>query len=191
MLRAVVCLMLALQSISSSLAVPENRVVLAMKTGILLRMHVVAQDDTEEMQQLKLTVRDAVRSAYDEQHRAASPSMLAAAEELLPTLTRAAIDATQANGYAGGVTVAIEMSDFDERELDGMMIPSGRYPALMIRLGDALGHNWWGLLDPELSLRAASLPGGSRDGLEWDWSLQAFFSALLGLPMTVQEGNDA
>lgn len=191
MLRAVVCLMLALQSVTTCLATPTNRVTLAMKTGVLLRMHVVAHDDTEAMQQLKLTVRDAICQTYAEQHLTLCPSMLDAAKELLPTLTDAAVHAARANGFTGSVTVSIETLDFDERELEGFSIPAGQYPALMVRLGEAQGHNWWGLIDPELSLRAASLSIEPHDIVEWDWSLQAFLSALLGLPMTAQEGNDA
>ena len=192
MLRTMVCLMLALQSVTACFAQQESRVVFAMKTGILLRMHVVAQDDTEEMQQLKLTVRDAVRSVYEERHPAACPSMQLAAEAMLPELREAALQAVRQEGFTGNVSVTIETVVFDERALDGHVFPAGDYPALMIRLGDARGHNWWGLIDPELSLRAAALPGETRDGLlEWDWSLRGFFAALLGLTTGPQEGTDA
>ena len=192
MLRALVCLMLALQSMTPCLAAPENRVPLAMKTGVLLRMHVVAQDDTEAMQRLKLVVRDEVRRAYEEGRPSPAPSMLAAAADMLPELTDAAVQAARAQGYQGQVAVAIETADFDERELDGHIIPAGRYPALMIRLGNARGHNWWGLIDPELSLRAASLPGDPQgESIEWDWSLQGLISALLGLPLTAREADHA
>ena len=192
MLRAVVCLMLALQSAVAPLCEPEGRVICAMKTGILLRMHVVAQDDTPEMQGLKLSVRDAVRDAYDERRSPAGFSMLVAAEALLPELTETAVAAARREGFAGAIAVTIENAAFDARELDGYLIPAGNYPALMIRLGDAKGHNWWGLIDPELSLRAASVPDAAwEDAIEWDWSLQALLSALLGLSLTTREGNDA
>lgn len=186
MLRAVVCLVLAVQSI---LAPPANRAVCAMKTGVLLRMHVVAQDDTEAMQRLKLTVRDAVRDAYEERRPTPCPSMMIAAQAMLPALSEAAVQAAQAEGFQGDVTVTIETVSFDRRELDGLVFPAGDYPALMIRLGDARGRNWWGLVDPELSLRAAALPGeGQHDLITWDWSLQALLSALLGLPLDTQGG---
>lgn len=192
MLRAVVCLMLALQSIASSLTVPENRVVFAMKTGLLLRAHVVAQDDTEAMQRLKLHVRDAVCQTYEAQRPSPCPSMLLAAQAMLPDLREAAISAARREGFTGNITVAIEVVPFDERRLDGYTFPAGDYPALMIRLGDARGHNWWGLIDPELSLRAAALPGGGQDGpTQWDWSLRGLLAALLGIPMNGQEASDA
>lgn len=192
MLRSLACLMLALQSLCAPLHTPQGRVAFAMKTGVLLRMHVVAQDDTEAMQQLKLTVRDAVRQTYDNLCPEPRVSMLAAAEAVMPELTSAAVTAARQEGFAGTVSVAIETLTFDARELDGLILPEGDYPALMIRLGDAQGHNWWGLVDPELSLRAAAVPSGESDGPPaWDWSLRGFLSALLGLPMDVWEGNDA
>ena len=191
MLRAVVCLMLALQSLSNALTAPQSRVTLAMKSGILLRMHVIAQDDTEEMQRIKLVVRDAVRQTYDEHCPDQALPMLANAQDMLPELTAAAQSAARAEGFAGDVAVAIETVAFDRRELDGYILPAGKYPALMIRMGDAQGHNWWGLIDPELSLGCAALGGAHGGPIEWDWSLRGFLAALLGLPMTAQEDADA
>lgn len=193
MLKTVLCLLLTLQSLTAPLTTPEGRVTFAMKTGILLRVHVVAQDDTDEMQRVKLVVRDAVRQAYDERHPSACLSMLTAAETMLPELTEAAVAAARSEGFEGPIDIAIETRPFDARELEGFILPEGEYPALMIRLGDAQGHNWWGLIDPDFSLKTAMVPDpASSDGpAVWDWSLRAFLSALLGLPWTAQEGNDA
>ena len=175
MLKAFLSLLLALQALLA--APPAGRTVFAMKTGILLRVHVVAQDDTAEMQRVKLCVRDAVRTAY-----AAAPedgqTMLCRAARLLPQLTRAARAAARNEGFTGPVKVSLEWASFDSRTLEGITIPAGLYPALMIRLGDALGHNWWGLLDPRLALSSAAAEGG--DGpLSWDFSLSALWQALL------------
>ena len=193
MLRSLICLILTFQSLMAPLATPEGRVTFAMKTGVLLRMHVVAQDDTDEMQRVKLVVRDAVRQAYDDRYPLPCLSMMAAAGDILSDLTEAAVSAARNEGFEGIVTVDIETLPFDERELEGFLLPEGDYPALMIRLGDAQGHNWWGLIDPEFSLRAAMVPGmeTAEGSAEWDWSLRAFLSALLGLPLTMQEENDA
>ena len=104
--------------------------------------------------------------------------MLPRAAALLPELTSAARAAARNAGYAGDVSVTLEWARFDQRTLDGLTIPAGWYPALMIRLGDALGHNWWGLLDPRLALSSAAAEGG--DGpLSWDFSLSALWQALL------------
>ena len=67
-------------------------------------------------------------------------------------------------------------------------LTAGHYPALMIFLGDAQGRNWWGLLDPELSIRFALVPGGTpNDGVCWDWSLEALWAALFHQPLITAE----
>lgn len=167
-------------------AVPEARVAFAMRSGVLLRMHVVAQDDTDEMQRVKLLVRDAVRDAYAENHRPGL-TMRRAAEAMLPELTLAAERAARDAGFDGTVDVRIETLSFDARELEGHVIPAGEYPALMIRLGEAKGRNWWGLIDPALALWAAAAPDASPGGaVQWDWSLRALIEALLGIPLPAE-----
>ena len=175
MIRPLLSLILSLQLISGTVLDAQTRTILAMKTGVLLRMHVVAQDDSPQMQRIKLCVRDAVRQTY-----AATPAngqtMLRHTRELLPELTCAARKEAQAQGFTGQVSVSIENHDFDQRTLDGLTFPAGVYPALMIRLGEARGHNWWGLIDPDLALACADVDGSAG----WDWSLRGFLKALLG-----------
>ena len=186
MTQLIAGLLAALQLLCFSLPSPT---VLAMKTGILLRMHVIAQDDTPAMQAVKAPVRDAVRQAYAE-HTAqeASLPMLPRAAALLPELTAAAQAAARDAGYTGEVTVSLEWAHFDQRALDGLTIPAGRYPALMIRLGQARGQNWWGLLDPELALSAAAIAAG-EGAIVWDWTLEGLLAALFHLPLKAGDGD--
>ncbi|MGN0747128.1 MAG: stage II sporulation protein R [Aristaeellaceae bacterium] len=186
MIQLIAGLLAGLQLMCFSLSSPT---VLAMKTGVLLRMHVVAQDDTPAMQAVKAPVRDAVRQAYAG-HTAgeASLPMLPRAAALLPELTAAAQAAAREAGYAGEVTVALEWAQFDQRTLDGLTIPAGRYPALMIRLGQARGQNWWGLLDPELALSAAAIENGEGT-IVWDWTLEGLLAALFHLPLKAGDGD--
>lgn len=171
-----------------------------LESGQWLRMHVIAQDNTPDMQQLKLIVRDAVQACYAA-NRPEGASMLDAAESLLPRLTLAARESARAAGYTGDVTVTLGSQPFGDRQLAGMTIPAGEYPALVIRLGDGLGRNWWGLIDPDAALMLAAViqeDTGSPDStpaedekqesapILWDWSWRALLSALFGLPMDPQ-----
>jgi len=158
-----------------------------LQSGHWLRLHVVAQDDSAQMQHVKLCVRDAVQACYLENRTGPELSMLMQATELLPLLTDAAVDAARQEGFSGKVSVALEHRSFDARQLGVLEIPAEVYPALMIRLGDAKGQNWWGLIDPELSLLMACT--GRTDTTQpviWDWSWRAFWAALLHLPMTAE-----
>lgn len=181
MLNALAALLAALQ-LCVPVTLPEA-VQAEMLSGRLLRFHVVAQDDSAEMQRIKLCVRDAVQTCYAAEARTDEP-MLAQAEELLPELTAAALAAARQEGFDGAVDVRLENTPFDDRRLGNMTIPAGDYPALMIRMGDAQGQNWWGLLDPDLSLQLARIPCQEATGsLRWDWSLAGFLSALFGVRM--------
>ena len=153
---------------------------LAMRAGILLRLHVVANSDDAEDQRVKLCVRDAVQDAYQARAAEGEP-MLKQAQEMLPELQMAAEKAARQEGFDGSVTATIENIAFDARELDGLTIPAGIYPALMVRLGDAQGHNWWGLLDRDAALSAAEVnaPGlciWTSGGVQWTLSLPALFA---------------
>lgn len=150
-----------------------------MQNGELLRFHVIAQDNSEEMQEMKYPVRDAIWRVYAAEADA-SLSMLENARALLPSMRLAACETAKAQGFMGKVEVTLERASFGTRVLDGRLIPSGDYPALMVRLGDASGRNWWGLLDPEGSLRAACCEEMGGDEILWDWSLRGVFEALLG-----------
>lgn len=158
-----------------------------LRSGEWLRFHVVAQDDTEEMQRVKLCVRDAVQQCFLENRPHDAPAMYAQAEALLPLLTEVAEAAALREGFTAPVEVTLDTRAFDERLLGSMVIPAGEYPALMIRLGDAQGRNWWGLLDPELSLLLTRvLQEDEEQDIVWDWSWSAFWAALFGIPRTAE-----
>lgn len=185
MMNTLAALLAMLQILLSALSAPA--LTSRMRSGEWLRFHVIAQDDTAPMQRLKLQVRDAVQDAYAAS-ASAGTAMLTQAMSLLPALTQAARDAADQAGFPGAVEVQLGMFPFDERQLFGQTIPAGEYPALVIRLGDAQGQNWWGLLDPELALRLACIAGEDEAAqpILWDWSWQALLAALLGLPLTAE-----
>ncbi len=185
MLRSIMTILTAAQLLVSGITGPQLTLTTWFKTGEMLRFHVVAQDDTPEMQHIKLCVRDAVRACYQDNKALVDGSMQENAEVLLPVLTQAALECARTEGFPGAVRVEMGTYAFNERELATTMLPAGEYPALMVFLGDAEGHNWWGLLDPDLALWLARVPGseGEQEGILWDHSLRALICALFGWPM--------
>lgn len=163
-------------------ALTRDAVIERLRSGQLLRFRVVAHDDSETMQGLKLCVRDAVQACYAARC-AGAPDMLCAAGALLPDLIHSAEAAARCAGFTGNVCVELAVFPFEEHTLGSLVIPAGAYPALVISLGDAQGHNWWGLLDPSTSLAFAAI-GETADGpLLWDWSWEALLAALFGHPI--------
>ncbi len=190
MLNQFISLFTALQMLLSGALTPEAQLELLFRSGIMLRLHVVAQDDTAEMQRIKLCVRDAVRTCYAANCPDENATMLQNTRAILPLLHQAALESARAEGFEGAVETELETFYFDALPLAESTVPAGEYPALIIRLGEARGHNWWGLIDPEASLRMAGIPDdiAPDESIAWDWSWRGFWQALRNLlPARVKE----
>ena len=132
----------------------------------VLRLHVIANSDDREDQELKLEVRDRILEAYGARLSGFSckADAEAAAVSLLPE-----IEAT-VNDFLGGrapytcaVTVAEEY--FPTKSYGEYRLPRGVYTALCVRLGKAAGENFWCVLYPPLCLGAASADGEDMEDL--------------------------
>ena len=124
----------------------------------VVRLHVLANSDSEEDQALKLLVRDAVlerATALLEQteSRAEAEALL---RESLPELETIAEETVRANGYSYAVTAELEDTSFPTKEYDGFSLPAGEYLALRILIGEGAGQNWWCVVFPPLCTAASA-----------------------------------
>ena len=122
--------------------------------GQVIRLHVVANSDSEEDQALKLLVRDAVLEKAaplleGADGRAAAERALA---PRLDELARAGAEVLAAEGCGDAVTVALADQWFPTKAYDGFSLPAGRYRALRVTIGEGAGHNWWCVVFPPLCL---------------------------------------
>ena len=122
----------------------------------LIRLHVVAASDSEEDQNLKLQVRDAViGSLQKEMDRLADPAQ--AKEYLqrnLPQIAALAEHTLQEAGCNDRVQVSLQQEAFTTRHYDTFTLPAGIYEALRITIGEGEGHNWWCVVFPALCVGA-------------------------------------
>lgn len=124
----------------------------------VIRLHVLANSDSEADQALKLRVRDTVLKRATEllagaESRSDAKKRLNAA---LPELKSAAECTVAETGYAYGVSVELAETAFPTREYDGFSLPAGEYLALRVLIGDAAGKNWWCVVFPPLCTTAAA-----------------------------------
>lgn len=122
-----------------------------------LRLHVVANSDTDADQAQKLRVRDAVLGAVGAltdgcSSRAEAEQALGAG---LGRVQAAAQDVLTAEGCDLPVRVSLEDQRFDTRTYDTFTLPAGTYRALCVRIGAAQGHNWWCVVFPTLCTAAS------------------------------------
>lgn len=120
----------------------------------VLRLHVVANSDSEEDQALKLLARDAVLELASRLLDGVSDR--ARAEEILSAhldeLAQAGAEALSAQGCADRVTAEIADQWFPTREYAAFSLPAGQYRALRITIGAGAGRNWWCVVFPPLCL---------------------------------------
>ena len=126
--------------------------------GKVIRLHVLANSDSEEDQALKLKVRDAVLAEASEALKGTKNQQDARQNltALLPELEKTAQSAVAANGYDYPVRAELVETSFPTKEYDGFSLPAGEYLALRILIGEAAGKNWWCVVFPPLCTTAAS-----------------------------------
>ena len=126
----------------------------------VLRLHVLANSDSEEDQALKLEVRDALLEAGAGLFEGCSTREEAAAvaEEKLPYLEEVAQRTIRDAGYDYGVTVLLDTEEYPTRTYDSICFPAGEYLSLRVLIGEGEGQNWWCVLFPPMCMTAATAP---------------------------------
>lgn len=124
----------------------------------VIRLHVLADNDGEEAQALKLHVRDAVLAAA--KPLLAGVKTKAEAEAIikrsLPTLREAALAALRERGSTDPVTLTLTKEHYPTKTYEALAFPAGEYLSLRVKIGKAAGQNWWCVLFPPLCLSAAT-----------------------------------
>ncbi len=124
----------------------------------LIRLHVVANSDSAEDQELKLQVRDAVitslrQALADVQDTEQAKEYL---QENLPKLQELANRTLDAAGSAQRAVVTLCREGFPTRQYDTFSLPAGIYEALRVTIGDGAGKNWWCVVFPSLCVPQTS-----------------------------------
>ena len=132
----------------------------AALSGDVLRLHVLANSDSDADQSLKLAVRD--RVLEEASARLAGVSSREDAEAVLSAslepLAQAGAEAVAEAGCDYPVTVRLENTWFPTKEYDGFSLPAGEYRALRVLIGEGKGRNWWCVVFPPLCLGAVTEP---------------------------------
>lgn len=124
----------------------------------VVRLHVLANSDSEEDQALKLRVRDRVLERATEllEQSADRQEAEALLRGNLLELEALAAEEIAAAGYDYPVTAELTDTTFPTREYDGFTLPAGEYLALRIVIGEGAGQNWWCVVFPPLCTTASA-----------------------------------
>lgn len=152
-------------------AVNDDDVIQRELAEQIIRLHVRADSDSDEAQELKMKVKSSVvayiepllrdSTGIDESRQILNDNIEAIRENALDTL--------QDNGCEDDVAVYFENVYFPAKSYGDVTFPPGEYEAFRIDIGSASGRNWWCVLYPPLCFVDASygvLPDESKQELK-------------------------
>lgn len=118
-----------------------------------VRLHILANSDSEYDQNVKLAVRDAI----------IQNSVYLDTITDVETLEREMIRIASTVDGVESVRAEYGKEYYDTRQYDGVMFPAGTYTSLRLIIGSGEGQNWWCVLFPPLCLSSATAQNALED----------------------------
>lgn len=124
----------------------------------IMRLHVIANSDSEADQALKLKVRDTILQkgkeifSYSNNISSAKMQIENGTEKLIAEAEKI----ISSEGFDYDVNVVVGSSYFPTRQYDDITLPAGYYQSVKVIIGEGQGKNWWCVLFPPMCLPAAA-----------------------------------
>lgn len=126
--------------------------------GNLVRLHILADSDSEYDQEAKLKIRDKVTEHIADM--VSSCTDVSQASEIIASnmenIRKYVQGASDGLGYDYEITLDFGEEYYPVRYYDGFCFPAGKYKSLRIKLGSGQGKNWWCVLYPTVCTAMAS-----------------------------------
>ena len=145
-LTILVFIYIALLSFNYSKAVSSNL------SDSVFRLHIIANSDSSADQELKLKVRDNIINYMNTLTSSSSDKkdVISMVNNHLDSFKEIALNTIKGNGYNYDVNIEIGNFHFPTKSYGDISFPAGNYDALNIKIGNAIGQNWWCVLFPPL-----------------------------------------
>ncbi|MGM9525174.1 MAG: stage II sporulation protein R [Peptococcaceae bacterium] len=130
----------------------------------LIRIHVLANSDSQADQQLKLQVKDAVVGYLQpqlEQSQSIEESRQIIQDQL-PQIAQTATNTLRQAGSSYDVTLQYGHFDFPVKYYGSFSLPAGNYEALRILIGEGQGQNWWCVLFPPMCFTDSNVSASGK-----------------------------
>ena len=137
----------------------------------VFRLHVIANSNSEEDQNLKYKVRDSLLKFMNEITKNCSSK-----EEAIELVTAnsqefqsIAENTIKENGYSHTVKIQIGNFEFPTKNYGDISFTAGYYDALRVEIGEAKGKNWWCVMFPPLcfiDVTSGVVPDESKEELK-------------------------
>ena len=133
----------------------------------VFRVHILANSDSEEDQNLKLQVRDALIQRAEPLLNGVKTKedAMKIVSENVELLQNTASEVIYSQGFDYPVSLSVTNMYFTTRYYGDVTMPGGFYDALRVEIGKAEGKNWWCVMYPSLCLYSDNSSSSMKEGL--------------------------
>ena len=145
----------------------------------VFRLHVIANSDSKEDQDLKYKVRDSLIKYMKEicDDCKNKDEAIDLVTEYQEEFKQIALQTIHDEGYSYDVNISIGNFEFPTKDYGDISLPAGFYDALRVEIGEAKGQNWWCVMFPPLcfvDVTSGVVPEASKEQLENDLSEEEY-----------------
>ena len=137
----------------------------------VFRLHVIANSNSDEDQNLKYKVRDALIEYMNSicSNTTSKEEAINIAKSHIDDFYDIANNIIEENGFLYPVSIEIGKFEFPTKTYGDVSLPAGIYDALEVKIGEAVGQNWWCVMFPPLcfvDVSSGIVPDDSKEQLE-------------------------
>lgn len=137
----------------------------------VFRLHVLANSDSKEDQDLKYKVRDSLLNYMNSicSNCSNKEEAINLVEQNQKIFKQIALDTIHNEGYNYDVNINIGNFEFPTKTYGDISLPTGFYDALRVEIGNAKGQNWWCVMFPPLcfvDVSSGIVPDESKELLD-------------------------
>ena len=145
----------------------------------VFRLHVIANSNKEEDQNLKYLVRDKILEYINSisQNYNTKEDIIKLANNNIEEIKKIAENVVLENGYNYPIKVSIGNFAFPTKTYGDITFPAGFYDALKVEIGEAEGRNWWCVVFPPLcfvDVTSGVVPEDSKETLKENLSSEEY-----------------
>lgn len=178
-LKMVIILSLLLFLYTSICAISYAQNISTDIANSVFRLHVIANSDKEEDQNLKYIVRDHLLDYMNSicGNCKSKEEAISIVQENKNTFEQIATNTIKEQGYDYSVKINIGNFEFPTKNYGDISLPAGYYDALRVEIGEAKGQNWWCVMFPPLcfvDISSGVVPDESKELMENSLSQEEF-----------------
>lgn len=137
----------------------------------VFRLHVIANSNSEEDQDLKYLVRDNLINYMNSicSSTSSKEEAINLANAHIDEFYMIAEETIENAGYDYSVNITIGEYNFPTKQYGDISLPAGKYDALRVEIGSASGKNWWCVMFPPLcfvDVSSGIVPDESKELLQ-------------------------